>query len=96
MLIWSWLGRNVERVVSNWRDFRNHYYEETFDRLKDDPKKLWKQLKKMYEMENKSIKYIRFEDEMVFDAKQAAERLKKFFIKSVDESVVGITGIGWI
>ena len=31
---------------------------------------------------------------MVLDAKQTSERLKNFFIKSVDELVSGITGMG--
>ena len=45
-------------------------------------------------VKDEEVKYVRFEDEMVLDAKQAAERLNKFFIESMDAFVAGITGIG--
>lgn len=80
--------RNI--CVDRWRKAKMQYYEDMFVRLKDEPKELWKNLKKLYKVKDKAMKSVRFGDECVLDPKQIADRLNEYFVESVEDLVANI------
>lgn len=77
---WEQYKQSRNKFISIWRNEKMKYHEQSFEKLKKDPKKLWKHLKTLYKAEPKQMNSIIIENEHVFDADEIANRLNQFLL----------------
>lgn len=88
---WDQYKQSRNKFINIWRNAKKKYYEDSFDKLKKDPKKLWNHLKTLYKAESKQINSVIIQDKQVFDSDEIANRLNQFFVYSVEEIVDNVS-----
>lgn len=98
---WNNYKKLRNEVVNLLKQKKIEYYYNVIDRNKNDPKSMWRELKKIISNSgNTSINCIQFEVNgqltVVRDDKQIAENFNNYFIESLEQIILSIETIKWI
>lgn len=88
---WNVYKEKRNKVTSMIRKQKQNYYEQKIDNCKNDSKLMWKTLKQITKEKNQSTpKYIKFNNEEIYNESDIAENFNVYFIESISDIIQNI------